>query len=141
MPAITTDESKLLVTAEELSKLTGWSKQSLYRRARRGEIPCVRTGVREVRFDPVAVRRWIVANSTFRTEGAAVTRLLVYGREMHFEVTPGTALAVGDKFDAVRAAGPREGDLIGDVTVIGFNEHGSPDLEWHMYDPAQEGGR
>jgi excisionase family DNA binding protein len=65
----TTSEHRLLVSADELAQLTGWSKQSIYRRARRGEIPVVRTGAREIRFDPAAVRRWIAANTTIEPRG------------------------------------------------------------------------
>lgn len=69
MAAITQSEPRLLLTADELAQLCGWSKQSVYRRARRGEIPCVRTGARQVMFDPAAVKRWVVANSSIEPRG------------------------------------------------------------------------
>ena len=62
---------------------------------------------------------------------AAQGRLIVYDREMHFEVFG--ALAVGDTFEAIRGNGPREGDRVGTATVTGFWDDGSPALEVRLF--------
>jgi excisionase family DNA binding protein len=62
-------ESLRLVTAEELAELFGMSKQSIYRRVRRGELPVVRTGARQIRFNVGDVERWLGVRTTTRPRG------------------------------------------------------------------------
>lgn len=59
-------------------------------------------------------------------------RLIVYSNESHLEGDPTTALAVGDKFDAIRGNGPREGRRMGSATVTGFDADGNPTIELHI---------
>jgi len=47
-----------LIRASELAKILAVAPRTVYLCAQRGEIPCVRIN-RALRFDPVAIRRWI----------------------------------------------------------------------------------
>jgi hypothetical protein len=60
------------------------------------------------------------------------TKLIIYNRECHFDVKSGQVLTLGDKFEAVRGNGPREGDHMGTATVVGFDDEGGPELEVHI---------
>ena len=47
----------LLISAHSAGVMLGLSRDTVYRLARRGQIPCVRMGGR-VRFSPVALKEW-----------------------------------------------------------------------------------
>jgi excisionase family DNA binding protein len=55
-------ESRLL-RADEVVKLTGWSRAKVYAMAVSGEIPSLRSG-RSVRIPLAALERWIEQNTT-----------------------------------------------------------------------------
>lgn len=50
------DQGPRLFTARELARVLCLNEQTLYRMARRGEIPCVRIGRKAIRFDLEQVR-------------------------------------------------------------------------------------
>ena len=54
-----------LLRARELAALTGIPKTTVYAMAASGQLPCLRYGVRAVRFSESAIQRWIEQ----RTEG------------------------------------------------------------------------
>lgn len=56
------DFPEKLWTVPQVAKLFGTSASWVYKAVERGEIPCVRLGTM-VRFDPIAVRRFVEARS------------------------------------------------------------------------------
>jgi excisionase family DNA binding protein len=52
-----------LLRAEEVVKITGWSRAKVYAMAVSGEIPSLRSG-RSVRIPLAALERWIEENTT-----------------------------------------------------------------------------
>jgi hypothetical protein len=63
-------------------------------------------------------------------------RLIIYGSEAHLD-TDGP-LEVGDTFDVVRGAGPREGDWMGTATVTALDENGEPTLDVRFGDAERK---
>lgn len=61
---------KRLLTVQEVSDITGFAVGTLYHWATEGKIPCVRPNgsKRCLRFDPLAIEKWIRQNSTFVAE-------------------------------------------------------------------------
>ena len=51
-------EYRLLYRADEVARITGFSKQGIYQLAAEGRIPCVRIG-RAVRFPAEALQAWV----------------------------------------------------------------------------------
>ncbi|MHB0875159.1 MAG: helix-turn-helix transcriptional regulator [Anaerolineae bacterium] len=64
-----------LLTASELSRISGLRRTTIYRMAVRGELPCVRFGQKMVRFPESKIAAWI---------------------ESHVECTPREELEAGD---------------------------------------------
>ena len=49
-----------IMTADEVAKYLKLNKQTVYRKARKGEIPCARMG-RALRFDKLMVDAWLLS--------------------------------------------------------------------------------
>lgn len=48
----------MMMDAEEFARRTGWSRQQVWKAARRGEVPCVKVGARYW-FPRPAVEAWL----------------------------------------------------------------------------------
>jgi excisionase family DNA binding protein len=57
-------DSRGLLDVDQAAGLVGVHRVTLYRWARQRRIPCVRLGVRVIRFDPTAIEKFIKQNST-----------------------------------------------------------------------------
>ncbi len=53
-----------LLTAPEVAKLLAVSRERVWSMSRRGEIPTVRLGPREVRYRPEDIDQWIARRTT-----------------------------------------------------------------------------
>ena len=60
-----------LLKATELARLTGLARTSIYRMAADGELPCVRFGVKAVRFPESAIAAWIAGRTAAAPRGSA----------------------------------------------------------------------
>ena len=58
-----------LMTAVEVAELLAVPKTRVWSMSRRGEIPTVRIGPREVRYRPEDIDRWIARRTTSRPRG------------------------------------------------------------------------
>ena len=53
-----------LLTAEQVSTLTGLPRSTIYELSRRGELPVVKIGARALRYSAPAVAEWIANGGT-----------------------------------------------------------------------------
>jgi excisionase family DNA binding protein len=58
-----------LLTAPEVAKLLAVSRERVWSISRRGEIPTVRLGPREVRYRPEDIDAWIARRTSSRPRG------------------------------------------------------------------------
>ncbi|MHB8696005.1 MAG: helix-turn-helix transcriptional regulator [Solirubrobacteraceae bacterium] len=58
-----------LLTALEVAKLLAVKRERVWSMSRRGEIPTVRLGPREVRYRPEDIEKWIARRTTSRPRG------------------------------------------------------------------------
>ncbi len=58
-----------LLTAVQVAELLAVPKTRVWSMSRRGEIPTVRVGRREVRYRPEDIERWIARRTTSRPRG------------------------------------------------------------------------
>jgi excisionase family DNA binding protein len=58
-----------LLTAPEVAKLLAVSRERVWSMSRRGEIPTVRLGPREVRYRPEDIDAWIARRTSSRPRG------------------------------------------------------------------------
>jgi excisionase family DNA binding protein len=58
-----------LLTAGEVAELLAVPKTRVWSMSRRGEIPTVRLGPREVRYRPEDIERWIARRTSSRPRG------------------------------------------------------------------------
>jgi excisionase family DNA binding protein len=58
-----------LLTAVQVAELLSVPKTRVWSMSRRGEIPTVRIGLREVRYRPEDIDRWIARRTTSRPRG------------------------------------------------------------------------
>jgi excisionase family DNA binding protein len=58
-----------LLTALEVSEMLGVPRQRVWALARRGEIPVVRLGPRDLRFDRTDVAGWLGRRTSWRPKG------------------------------------------------------------------------
>jgi excisionase family DNA binding protein len=58
-----------LLTAPEVAKLLAVSRERVWSMSRRGEIPTVRIGAREVRYRPEDIEQWIARRTSSRPRG------------------------------------------------------------------------
>jgi excisionase family DNA binding protein len=58
-----------LLSADEVAQRLGFSKQTIWGMARRGELPTVRIGTRRVKFSSDDLERWIERRTTTRPRG------------------------------------------------------------------------
>jgi excisionase family DNA binding protein len=61
--------SERLLKAEEVAALLAVPKTRVWSMSRRGEIPTVRIGPREVRYRPEDIDAWIARRTTSRARG------------------------------------------------------------------------
>ena len=59
-----------LLKADELVRVSGLARTTIYKLAADGMIPCVKLGARIVRFPEAAVQRWIESRTTGGGQGA-----------------------------------------------------------------------
>jgi excisionase family DNA binding protein len=52
-----------LITAKEACESLGIRLPRLYQLSREGRVPCVRLGVRQLRFDPEILKAWIATET------------------------------------------------------------------------------
>ncbi len=58
-----------LLTAVQVAELLSVPKTRVWSMSRRGEIPTVRLGPREVRYRPADIEQWIARRTTSRPRG------------------------------------------------------------------------
>jgi excisionase family DNA binding protein len=58
-----------LLTADQVAQLLAVPRTRVWSMSRRGEIPTVRLGPREVRYRPEDIDRWIARRTTSRPRG------------------------------------------------------------------------
>jgi excisionase family DNA binding protein len=61
--------SERLLTAVEVAELLAVPRTRVWSMSRRGEIPTVRIGAREVRYRPADIDAWIARRTTSRPRG------------------------------------------------------------------------
>jgi excisionase family DNA binding protein len=59
-----------LLTADQVAELLGTTREAIYARCMRGQLPHVRLGPRQIRFDPVELQRFLQARMVCSSEQA-----------------------------------------------------------------------
>jgi excisionase family DNA binding protein len=59
-----------LLTAEDVAELLNTTREAVYARCARGLLPHIRTGPRQIRFDPVELGRWLAHRTRISSEQA-----------------------------------------------------------------------
>jgi excisionase family DNA binding protein len=64
-----TTDANVLLTAREVAQMLGVPRQRVWALARRSEIPVVRLGPRDLRFDRTEVAGWLDRRTSWRPKG------------------------------------------------------------------------